>query len=193
MSESAPAPAAKSAPAAKAATVAIPATRNKFARSSLVAATGGALVAAIVGLVLLKADIWTGAGNPDQPMLSFVPHSDLSDAAATLTQSVAGALIDDAKRCNIPLVNLTISKGTAAVGSTIRVRSGSYVSPYFTVTEAVQRVAVPYPAPYGSGAGTFVFEGNANGAIVGLTPTKLLVELPGAQSVPVVWRPRSPC
>jgi hypothetical protein len=88
---------------------------------------------------------------------------------------------------------MTIARGTAAIGSTIRIRSGSYVSPYFTVTEATQRIAVPYPAPYGSGAGTFVIEGTAAGAILGLTPTRVLVELPGAQSIPVVWRVGSPC
>jgi hypothetical protein len=68
-----------------------------------------------------------------------------------------------------------------------------YVSPYFTVTEAMQRIAVLYLAPYGSGAGTFVIEGTANGAILGLTPTRALIELPGAQSIPVVWRAVSPC
>jgi hypothetical protein len=88
---------------------------------------------------------------------------------------------------------MTIAQGTAQIGSTIRIRSGSYVSPYFTITEGMQRIAVPYPAPYGAGAGTFVVEGNATGAILGLTPTKVLVDLPTAQSIPVVWRAVSPC
>jgi len=88
---------------------------------------------------------------------------------------------------------MTIAKGTAPVGSTLRIRSGSYVSPWFTVTEGMQRIAVPYPAPYGSGAGAFVVEGNASGVILGLTPTKVLVDLPTADSIPVVWRPKTPC
>jgi hypothetical protein len=57
----------------------------------------------------------------------------------------------------------------------------------------MQRIAVPYPAPYGAGAGTFVVEGNATGAVLGLTPTKVLLDLPTAQSIPVVWRATSPC
>jgi hypothetical protein len=57
----------------------------------------------------------------------------------------------------------------------------------------MQRIAAPYPAPYGSGAGTFVIEGTANGTILGLTPTRALIELPGAQNIPVVWRAVSPC
>ena len=93
----------------------------------------------------------------------------------------------------LPLVSMTIAKGTAAIGSTIRIRSGNYVSPYFTITEGIQRVAVPYPAPYGAGSGTMVVEGSASGAIVGFTPTKVMIDLPGTQSVPVVWRPVNPC
>jgi hypothetical protein len=165
-------------------------------RPAIVAAIGGLLVIAAVGLVLMKSDIsftLGKAGSSAQPSVSFVAKSDISQAAATLTPASAGALVDDAERCKIPLVSMTISKGAAAVGSIIRIRAGSYVSPYFTVTEAMQRIAMPYPAPYASGAGTFIVEGNANGVILGLTPTKVLLELPGTQNIPVVWRPVSPC
>jgi hypothetical protein len=139
-------------------------------------------------MVLKKADVGLSVSDTAQPTVSFVAQGDVSAAAATLTPSAAGALVDDAQRCRIPLISMTISKGAALIGSTIRIRSGNYVSPYFTVTEAMQRIAVPYPAPYGSGAGIFVIEGTANGAILGLTPTRALIELPGAQSIPVVWR-----
>jgi hypothetical protein len=166
---------------------------NKSRRPAIVAAVGGLLIVAAIGLVAMKADLGIPTGNPAQPTVSFVDQRDISAAAAALTPSAAGALVDDAQRCKIPLVSMTISRGTAPIGSTIRIRSGSYVSPYFAVTETMQRIAVPYPAPYGSGAGTFVIEGTANGAILGLTPTKALMELPGAQSIPVVWRAVSPC
>jgi hypothetical protein len=165
-------------------------------RPAIVAAIGGLLVVAAIGLVLTKADIglnFGSSGSASQPSVSFVAQRDISEAAATLTPSAAGALVDDAERCKVPLVSMSIAKGTAAIGTIVRIRSGSYVSPYFTITEAMQRIAVPYPAPYGSGAGTFIIEGNANGAILGLTPTKMLLDLPGTQSIPVVWRAVSPC
>jgi hypothetical protein len=57
----------------------------------------------------------------------------------------------------------------------------------------MQRIAMPYPAPYGSGAGIYVVEGNAKGAVLGLTPTKILIDLPGSISIPVVWRAVNPC
>ena len=105
---------------------------------------------AIAGLFAMNSGIGLlPTGDPAQPTLTFVDKSDLGAAAATLTPSAAGALVEDAQRCKIPLVSMTIEKGTAAIGSTIRIRSGSYVSPYFTITEGMQRVAVPYPAPYG--------------------------------------------
>jgi len=156
-----------------------------------VGAVGLLLVLAAAGAVAMKSGF--GFGSSSQTTVSFVDPRDLNDAAGTLTQSVAGGLVDDARRCRIPLVSMTIARGTAQIGSTFRIRAGSYVSPYFTVTEGMQRLAVPYPAPYGSGVGTYVVEGNATGAILGLTPTKVLLDLPNAQSIPVVWRPVTPC
>ena len=105
-------------------------------------------------------------------------------AVPIATPSAAGPLVQDAESCKIPLVSMTIDRGTADIGSTIRIRSGSYVSPYFTVTEGMQRVAVPYPAPYGSGVGTIIVEGNAHGAILGLTPTRVMIDLPPLRASP---------
>jgi hypothetical protein len=172
-----------------------PATIDKAGSSSamLVGAVGVLLVLAAAGAVAMKSDLSFSTGSSKQTTVGFVDTRDLNDAAGTLTQSVAGGLVDDARHCRIPLVQMTIAKGTAQIGSTLRIRSGSYVSPFFTVTEGMQRIAVPYPAPYGSGSGTFVVEGNATGAILGLTPTKVLLDLPTAQSIPVVWRAVSPC
>jgi hypothetical protein len=172
-----------------------PATNSKTGsgNATMVGVVGALIVLGAAGAVAMKSDLGFSTGSSKQTTVSFVDTRDLNDAAGTLTQSVAGGLVDDARRCRIPLVQLTIAKGTAQIGSTLRIRAGSYVSPYFTVTEGMQRIALPYPAPYGSGSGTFVVEGNATGAILGLTPTKVLLDLPTAQSIPVVWRAVSPC
>jgi hypothetical protein len=189
MSESAPTPAAATPPAMEK-----PAGNSGSSRRpAIAAAVGAVLIVAAIGLVLRKADIGISSGDPAQPTVSFVAQRDLGEAATTLTPSAAAALVDDAQRCKIPLVSMTIAKGTAAIGSSFRIRAGSYVSPYFTVTEGMQRIAMPYPAPYGSGAGIYVVEGNAKGAVLGLTPTKILIDLPGSISIPVVWRAVNPC
>jgi hypothetical protein len=187
MSDSAETPAANAA-------VSKDVTAIKASKSpAIVGAVGVLLVLAAAGTVAMKSNLgFDGIGAGQTTVISVDPH-DLDAAAGTLTQSVAGGFVDDAKRCRVPLVSMTIAKGTARVGSTIRIRSGSYVSPWFTVTADTERIAVPYPAPYGSGAGSFVVEGNATGAILGLTPTKVLLDLPTAESIPVVWRPKTPC
>lgn len=162
-------------------------------RLGLVAAAGCVLIATAVGLVLQKADLAAISGDPAHPTISYVAQRDIAAAATTLVPSAAGPLVEEAHKCKIPLASITIARGTAAVGSTIRIRSGKYVSPYFTITDASQRVAVPYPAPYGAGSGIITIEGNAHGAILGLSPSKVMIDLPAAQSIPVVWRSVNPC
>ena len=190
MSESAQA--SNDAPAASEASSS--AARSKFGRRpAIVAAVGALLVVAAIGWVLTKADIGMTSGDPAHPTVSFVAQRDIGAAATTLTPSAAAALVEDAERCRVPLVSMSLARGSAALGSTVRIRAGSYVSPYFTVTDSVQRIAVPYPAPYGSGAGTYTIEGTATGAILGMTPAQVLIHLPGAQSIPVAWRAVSPC
>ena len=194
MSEPVQAPAEQNPPPAQSASAARPSAPAKSPRMApIFGAVGLVLTLAVAGLVLVKSGVSVPSGDAAQPTLTFVPQSDIGAAATTLTPASAAALVDDAQRCKIPLVSMTIEKGTAAIGSTIRIRSGSYVSPYFTITEGMQRVAVPYPAPYGAGSGTMVIEGSANGAIIGFTPVRKMIDLPGTQSVPVVWRPVNPC
>jgi hypothetical protein len=160
---------------------------------AIVGGIGTLLVLAAAGAVAMKSGLLAEGGNSSSPRIYAVDQRDINDAAGTLTQSVAGGLVDDAKRCRVPLAVLTIAKGTAQVGSNFRVRSGSYMSPYFTVADGIERIAVPYPSPYGQGGGTLVIEGNATGAILGLNPTKTLSNLPEPQSIQVVWRAVSPC
>jgi hypothetical protein len=160
---------------------------------TIVGAIGTLLVLAAAGAVAMKSGVLAETGSSSAPRIFAVDQRDINDAAGTLTQSVAGGLVDDAKRCRVPLAVLTIAKGTSQVGSNFRIRSGSYVSPYFTVADGTQRIAVPYPSPYGQGSGTLVVEGNATGAILGLSPTRTLNSLPEPQSIQVVWRAVSPC
>jgi hypothetical protein len=169
-------------------------SRKVGGKPAMVAAIGALLVFAAAGSVAMKYDLGlSGIGTSGQTTISSVGQADLDGAAGTLTPAVAGGLIDDAKHCRVPLASMTIAKGNAQAGGSIRIRSGNYLSPWFNLTDGVQRIAVPYPAPYGAGSGVIVVEGDASGAVVGLTPTKVMLDLPTAVSIPVVWRPQSPC
>jgi hypothetical protein len=189
MSEPAQTPAAESPPALPKST----ASDESGGSSTIVVTVCGLLIIAAIGIVARGAYLRFGPTKVGPPTLSFVAQRDISEALETLTPATAAILADDAKECRIPLVLMTVARGTAAIGSTFRIRSGNYTSPTFTVTANVQRFAMPFPAPYGSGAGAFIVEGNAKGALLGLTPAKALSELPGTQAIPVVWRAVTPC
>jgi hypothetical protein len=161
--------------------------------SMIVGAVGALLVLGAAGVVATKSGLFSEGGSSSTPKIYAVDQRDINDAAGTLTQSVAGGLVDDAKRCRVPLAVLTIAKGTSQIGANFRIRSGSYVSPYFTVADGIERIAVPYPAPYGQGNGALTVEGNATGAIIGLNPAKTLSNLPEPQTIQVAWRAVTPC
>src|SRR5258708_26527360 len=167
MSESAQTPSATSAPATSSSGVG----KKSGLGPAIVAVVGCLLTFAAIGLVLRKADIGMPSGNAAQPTVSFVAQDEIGAAATTLTPSAAAALVGDAQRCRIPLVSMTIAKGTATIGSTVRIRSGSYVSPFFTVTAPLHRSAVPYPSPYGSGARTLFPPGHGTRGLPRLAAT----------------------
>lgn len=158
----------------------------------VIGVVGALLVLAAVGWVAINTGL-LGGESSSQPTISSIDRPDIDAAAATLNQAEATDLVSDAKRCKVPLASISISKGTASPGSTFRIKSGSYVSPYFTVTEGIQQIAIPYPAPYGSGTGTLIVEGTASGAVLVISPNIQLSDLPNAQRIPVWWSVKSPC
>jgi hypothetical protein len=86
------------------------------------------------------------------PTLALVAPAEISDASKTLDPASSEQLASRAKECSVPLAQVAIWK------------------PVFTLTDAPQRVAIPFPAPYASGQGVISVEGAANGAVIGLRP-----------------------
>ena len=163
-----------------------PLARPGGLKTLLIATAGGLITAAVlVGAVSLVQ-----SGKPGSFALQTVTTADISDAATSLDGAIARAATDDARQCKVPLafVTLSMTQGSAA----LRIRSGSYVSPTITLTEAPRRVAVPFPAPYPTGKGVISIEGNARGVNVWLTPGKHLEALNGIEAIPVVWTPKDP-
>src|SRR5829696_3352351 len=110
MSESAPTPAPSTAPPPGLPAAEKPPTGRKSSRAGIIATAGVLVTLAVAGLVAMKSGIGLPTGDPAQPTLTFVDKNDLGAAAATLTPSAAGALVDDAQRCKIPLVSMTIAR-----------------------------------------------------------------------------------
>jgi hypothetical protein len=158
---------------------------------ALVAGIGGGVTLAVVIAVAMMGQ--SGPSAAGQPELALVAQADLDGAAATLAPQAAPALEAEAKSCTTPLASVVLSKATTGAAGAVRVRSGDYVSPSFTLTDAPQRVAIPYPAPYLTGKGIIAIEGNATDAVIGLAPAQSFATLAGSAPIQVWWTPKKPC
>ncbi len=157
-------------------------------KSTLAALAGGLATGAAV--IAFFAGGHPAASNRFE--LTNISIEDLSAAAATLAPNAAPGLVAGAKSCTVPMANLIIYN-EAGSGGTIRIRSGGYLSPEFQLTNTPQRVAVPFPTPYETGAGVLNVEGNSNGAVVLLSPGWHANNVNGATAINVIWTPKKPC
>jgi hypothetical protein len=158
----------------------------------LVGIIGGFLTA---GAVVLALNGGVPFINKDST-LSIVAPAEIADASRTLDPAKSEQLASDAKKCSVPLAQVAIWKTPGASGGAIRIRSGSYTSPVFNLTDAPQRLAIPFPAPYPSGQGVILVEsvgGAADGAVISVSPAWHINSLPGSASLDVVWTPKDPC
>ena len=165
---------------------------GKKRRGLLVGIVGGFLTAGAVVLVLNGDLPFIQKG----PTLSLVAPAEITDASRTLDPAKSEQLASDAKKCSVPLAQVAIWKTPGASGGAIRIHSGNYISPVFTLTDAPQRVAIPFPAPYASGQGVISVEsvgGAADGAVISVSPAWHINSLPGSASLDVVWTPKDPC
>ena len=157
----------------------------------------GLLVGLIGGVLTAGAVLFTlNGGAPlltKNPTLALVAPAEISDASKTLDPASSEQLASRAKECSVPLAQVAIWKTPGASGGAIRIRSGSYISPVFTLTDAPQRAAIPFPAPYASGQGVISVEGAADGAVISVSPAWHINSPVGSASLHVIWTPKDPC
>jgi hypothetical protein len=158
-------------------------------RGTLKAVAGiGAVLA--VGAAILSGSLHS---SPSGSKISLVPQNEISAAATTLTAQSATALVDEAKSCKTPMATIHISKLPGAAPGMIRIRSGQYLSPVFSLGEMAQSVAIPFPTAYATGIGTITVEGEADKAVVSLYPAVNIEKLSGSSSISIWWTPDKPC
>ncbi len=165
-------------------------------RGLIVLVAGALLTAGIAAFALAPGS--TGQPLSDssaagEPTLSALLPGEIGAAVGTLDPATSQQAVADAKACKVPMATVTVVKQVGGPDGTVRIRSGSYLSPPFRVTDVAQRIAIPYPAPYATGHGVLSVVGEANGFAIYLTPGWQLQALNGPASISVVWTPGKPC
>jgi hypothetical protein len=161
----------------------------------LAPAAGAALLAGVgvwIWLASAAASVNTPSPANVTSELAEVSDGELTSAITTLDVPVQQQFAERSSGCRQPLAWVALASASDQAGIKIRLLSGSYYSPTYTLTPSPIRVAVPFPTPYETGRGTLVVL-NANGsAIVALTPA-WRTPSQGQNVHNVVWRPGSRC
>jgi hypothetical protein len=156
----------------------------------------------IAGLSALGLGYWVHAGQPargeptgaDISRVAEVAPQDIPAALETIEgtpQDLARFKAQDA--CKARLAWVTILHAPGQPTGRIRLQSGHYFSPAFTLTDMPVRVALPFPAPYPIGRGTITVLGTTTDAIVALTPPWHVPAQGTVHAQDVTWTPVSAC
>lgn len=95
--------------------------------------------------------------------------------------------------CPQPLAWVSLARGPGQGPMTLRLRSGTYISPTFNLSDAPVRVAIPYPGPYNVGHGSLFTIGSGGTAIVALRPPWVASVSRGTATREVTWRVDQRC
>ncbi len=159
-------------------------SRHSGARASVNGAIPGLLsFTAIAILVAVSFWFWltealfaVSASDADGQSISSelaqVSGQDMPDALKTMggLPSFLSRFRQRSASCPQPLAWVSIAKAAGSTPGTIRVRSGNYLSPPFSLSDTPVRIAIPYPSSYETGNGQLAVVGIGAPAIVSLTP-----------------------
>jgi hypothetical protein len=127
--------------------------------------------------------------------LAQVDDQDIGAALGTMggSRSFQAQFKQGQESCPKPLAWVALKRVQPGPPISIRLRSGNYISPGFTLADAPVRVAMPYPAPYELGHGTLSVVATGGDTIVSLLPTWRVVGGAGLTTHQVSWHPRTRC
>lgn len=167
-------------------------------RTVTIALAGAAITGALVGAVVVAGGIGSGSkssgtSSVSEPTLAKVAPAEIAKAIVTLDPATSQQMVADAKACKAPIAWVLLTKQPGSAGGSVRIRSGTYLSPPFHATDTPQRIAIPYPAPYETGRGVMWAIGEGSGLAIDLYPRWNIPSLNGAAPINVVWTPTDPC
>ncbi|WP_428483939.1 hypothetical protein [Rhodopila sp.] len=127
--------------------------------------------------------------------LALVNDSETTGALATLDGSPAfqAQFRERADACSRPLAWVAVSAPAGQVPTKIRLKSGSYISPEFSLSDRPVRIAVPYPAPYEAGRGSLTIFHTGGDAVIGLRPAWHVSREAGSMTHAVTWPSTGRC
>ncbi len=148
---------------------------------------GGAVVGGVIGALTSKD------GNAGIERLDPLPTAALSQIRETLSPDRAAQVLEEARRCRVPLARVAVWHSPGTRGGAISIISGEYRSPSFTLTPVPRLVAIPYPSAYSTGSGILTFIGDARKVNISLRPGAFGLILKGSLHIPVWWNPVKGC
>lgn len=164
---------------------------GRSAGLGLAIALGSGLAFGVWGLPRLAEEDGAAASTSN---LAEVARDDVAGALSTMDLSSADrAWLTDGKACGARLAWVSIVEAPGQHGVRIRLQSGRYVSPLFTLGERPVRVALPYPAPYAAGHGTLGVFTIGGAGIVGLQPAWRVAAPADEARREVTWQPHDDC
>lgn len=159
-----------------------------------------AILCAVAGGTWLASGLTTATtpsnkGDLVASELAQVNDQDIDGALTTLIGDAAfvAQFKKRADGCQRPLAWVSLVRGSAQVPAQIRLQSGSYYSPVFSVTAVPVRVAIPYPAPYEVGHGALTAFDVGGSAVVALLPAWQLAGRDAGITHQVLWHPNKRC
>lgn len=143
-----------------------------------------------------------GAGSGMASEIAQVEDQDITAALGTMSGSAAfkSAFQDRRNGCALPLAWVSLQRSPSpqepAPGQkagTIRLRSGGYISPIFTLADTPVRIAIPFPAPYEAGRGTLEVMETGGSATIALTPPWRTAPIGAGEAHAVTWAAADRC
>lgn len=141
------------------------------------------------------AKVPTAAGGPTGAAQKLLPMSseELAAFMPTMKPGFAGTNQDASSACPEAVARMMLTPTSRSQGQ-LRIVSGAYTSQWFQLVKGPLAFVIPFPAPYATGQGVLVVEGDAENGVLSLVPgLELNLSSLSRLSIPVYWDVNSQC
>jgi hypothetical protein len=157
-----------------------------------------ALISSVMGILasmMIVIFFWSQNVVEDSVISDTINRDQIEAAIPSLSPETMSGLAEDVRKCHVPLGAIKVKVANGGPVQKLQVVSGEYRSPEVVVTNELQRVPIPFPAPYESGQGSIQLIGNFKNLEVlrfnGTWGAPLASE--GLMSMGLRWTVRKPC